>query len=278
MKKRIALLASISMLTFSSCSSEGILCNVQANAEDNVQIDACEAVNFDFEADVGSCKVSYGEENSAYVQLKYNAWGVNNDDAEDIISHISADIYTKNNTIYIRFSEKESGMDFWKWIDKHKSMRSFSVDADITIPEHIKDFSIETDVGNIIAENLCGKFDLSSDVGNVEAKNISIEKSSEFSSDVGNVSVSLSDAVAANSDVDISSDTGNAELELSGKKEDSSKISISSDVGDVSINLNGLDYENNSNKKSVVSEKNTITADDNCEIKLSTDVGKININ
>ncbi|HBB20008.1 MAG TPA: hypothetical protein DCZ62_06175 [Ruminococcus sp.] len=93
---------------------------------------------------------------------------------------------------------------------------------------------------------------------------------------MGNVQLSLAEALPENSQTEFSSDTGSIEVELSGKPEKGSAVSIKTDVGNVTFDTAGGEFTENI-EKGTTGGSGSIAFGDGCTAQVSTYTGKINV-
>ncbi len=245
------LLAALPLIALSSCNINingfnpkfDVTDEIYDNRTETLQIETNNIEKIDVEIDVGDCTINFGESENVDIVGQYWCSGYDKDKVSKALDEIELKYEIKNDTLYVSFDDFKI---------KNTSLITRTTDLEITLPKSFCDFDISTDVGDIMLNELCGKFDVSADVGTVTAENTALNGDSKFKADVGDVNVSLANV---------------AECELE----------ISADVGDIKLDAQGIGYTEKDVSKDYVSKQYELLIDEKCRAKLSADVGDINI-
>ncbi len=95
-------------------------------------------------------------------------------------------------------ANNEDSEDFWQWVSKKYKNINMSVDIDIRVPDNMDIIDINVGVGDILINDLRGRYKLASGVGKVKLKDVSFRDKSDVTTGTGNIEVDceINDAIS----------------------------------------------------------------------------------
>lgn len=266
MKKILAFGALLPAAVLTSCSINinGIGTDADFKFTDknseNVRIETDGIDKIDVKVDVGQCKVSYGESETADITGNYTVHGLNEKKVSAALENIKLTHEIKGDTLYVKVQTPNGSKNFI----------NYTTDLEIILPTNFSDFKISSDVGDIELDGLSGNFDISADVGEIDLDSLS--GNFDITADVGDIDA---DNITLTGDSKIEADVGNIDVSLTETAE--CELEIIADVGDIDVDTNGLDYTEIDKSEDYTGEKVKLVINDKCSAELKADVGNIKI-
>ena len=120
------------------------------------------------------------------------------------------------------------------------------------MPEGDYDFDIDSEIGDIYLDALCGSFDIEGEVNDIELNDVTVMRDSDIYSEVGDVRVNL-------------------------KSAEKSTLYIETEVGDITLDAGELNVNEKKSSNDVAGERITVEVDEKCTVKMNTEVGEIDL-
>lgn len=235
----------------------------KAQKQESHKIDAGNLNTLNIKSSVGDISINTHASKEAVIDVNITAKSDSKENAEKLIELYSYTV--KENIDSINIDTAVRG-------DELSDKNSIQVKLSISIPENISTIVISSNVGDIHAVNIGGKFNVESNVGDIDIENSS--GSYDLSSDVGDIS--LSDSLASDSSV-LSTNTGDIKASFKDIS-DAGSLTATTDVGDISVTVPGnSDYEAEISEF-MKDEKTEKSGSGHTKIKLKTGVGDIDFN
>lgn len=275
MKRISALLTAIAM-TAGLTGCFGAQKQVESTADGLLSDFATDDTAFAFEGAVGAVTIKPSTDGQVHTDVSYTARGFSSSVLEEILDETELKTSSDNGVFRLSFVKKGTDTPIWKAVEDEHRNYTIDVKAEISVPETMTGFSIRTNVGSVTVEDISGTMDITSDVGNIMVNGAALQGDSKFITNVGNVNLSLTEALPENSQTEFSSDTGNIEVQLSGKPEKDSAVSMKTNVGNITFGTAGTAFTKNI-EKGTTGGSGTVSFGDGCTADVSADVGKINV-
>lgn len=244
MKKKLIAIAVVPIFVFSSCSLTNVrnLKYTDTTSEKfTLKETGIKAVDLDIE--VGNCTISYGDVKSPELSVEYKFRGITQKKIDEAKKQVGIESNVENDILYIEFELPENG---------YSTKVEVATNIDIIMPEGDYDFDINSDVGDVFLDKLCGRFNIECDVGDIELDDVTVMGDSDIYSDVGNVRVSLKNA-------------------------EKSDLYITTDVGDITFDAGELNVNEKKASDNVTGERITVEINEKCTVKMNADVGEIKL-
>lgn len=211
---------------------------------------------------VGNIDITTSDSDEATIDLNIAAKTGSTEKSEQLVSDFIYSIETTSDSIDINTSFKEIKIDD----------TNISTDLKIAVPNNINNIIISSNIGDIFVEKINGEFDISNNVGNITIKNskssyniitnvgeivvseASADKSSEFTTNTGDIDVVFNDITGAES------------------------IKAVTDVGDISLKVPKDSSYEAEISEFMGNERTEKNKDGLTKIKLKTGVGDIDFN
>ena len=275
MKRISALLASFAIIAgLTGCFSAQK--QIEQTADGLLSDFTTDDTAFAFEGEVGAVTIKPSTDGKVHTDVSYTARGFSSSVLEEILNETELKSSSDNGVFRLSFVKKGTDTSIWKAVKDEHANYNIDVKAEIAVPETMTGFTISTNVGSVTVEDISGTMDLTSNVGNIMVSGAALQGDSKFITNVGNVQLSLVEALPENSQTEFSSDTGSIEVQLSGKPEKGSAVSIKTDVGNVTFDTAGGEFTENI-EKGTTGGSGSIAFGDGCTAQVSTYTGKINV-
>ncbi len=225
--------------------------------ETDIDVTECDATKLDASVDVGDITVSVANVEQPSIHASFHVSAKKQDMAEEIIEN--ADIYytISKDTLKVRVVKKGTDTDYFSYLKSHydsfSSICNFNADIDIKLPESFGNFELSTYVGDITMNDLNGFMNVATDVGDLDGENLMLADGSNFSTDVGDIEVSL------------------------GAPTEKGSAKFTSSVGDIDVDVNGQKNEVKKSGSNVVGKNMTVIVGEDYEIEACTDVGSVRV-
>lgn len=244
MKKKLIAIAAVPVLVFSSCS----LTNVRKlkysdTANEKITIEDTGIKALDVDIEVGNCNISYGNVKSPEISVEYKFRGISQKEIDKAKNKVGVEYNVKKDILYIEFEQPENGIP--------KKVEA-EADIDIVMPEGDYDFDIDSEIGDIYLDALCGSFDIEGEVNDIELNDVTVMRDSDIYSEVGDVRVNL-------------------------KSAEKSTLYIETEVGDITLDAGELNVNEKKSSNDVAGERITVEVDEKCTVKMNTEVGEIDL-
>ena len=270
MKRTVAFIAAATVvMSCTSCLNIGGSLKEKAVYKESVTEETGDAVELLITENVGNITLTRAEGKTAEISYKYEIKASSKELIDELYDHISADTEVSGNLLTVSYIDKVSGADIWEWIEKnHKGDLNLSVYTDIALPDSFTDFTATTDVGNVKADSLSGKFMLTSNVGSISVNSVNICDGSVLVTDVGKIEAAPNTSQGI---IALKTDVGGIKLTLDSVSENECSYSAETNTGSVVLKTSGeVTEESGSNDKI-----KTVKIGDKCSVYMKTDVGKI---
>ena len=222
---------------------------------DQLTIKDITAKNFQIDIDMGDINVSYGNTDTATINVKYTASGKKKKVLTEILQTVGLDYSMKKDTLQVSIVNKNTKENIWNWL-RDKYRYNLYVEMDITLPESVNKFNIDNSLGNTSLHSVKGSFDIHNALGDVDLNKINFVGESEIKADLGKIECSLSKEI-----------------------KESSEVTMDNSLGEILIDTNSLPYAEhkqvNSDDYWKESASKTILINKLCEMKLNVDLGEI---
>lgn len=208
---------------------------------------------------VGNIDIATHESKDTIINISIAAKTGSKEKSEQLVNEFRYSVEEKVNSIIVDTSFNDIKFDD----------NNVSTDLSITVPANIENIIIDLNVGDIYINKVNGKYEIKNNVGNIELE--SSTASYDIKTNVGEII--LSDASAV-SNSEFSTNTGDIIISLKDIT-NADSITASTDVGDIKLNVpDEASYEAVINE---FMEKERIEAnkDEQTKIKLKTGVGNI---
>lgn len=284
MKKSTAIVASSLVLAafMTGCGNRKIKVNNDkivmghtdlVETDKNFSFDTTDSISvLDIDIEIGNINVEYSDSGKTELTLGCKAFADGKDVCNEIISHISAKSEAKDDTLFIRLVEEDTGEEIIEWLGKNIPDCRIELDAHITVPTYMENFSAKVDIGNISLIGLNGSFDTSADVGNITCSGLEVTGSSEIKCNTGNITMN---DIIYKADTEMSSVVGNISFDLPVSGSGGADINIHSDTGNIDLSSDG-DHTIIDKKDELTLQSMTIACE-NCKIDLLTYIGNITV-
>ena len=235
-----------------------------AEKSETHKLDASDSINLIVANTVGDISIANHDSKDAVIDVKIKIKSDSKENAEKLLNDYKYSIESKSNTIKIDTVKHEYSII--------KNDDRFNINLNIKIPNNIKHITVTNNVGSVKVENINGElkadtnvgdinitnsnalYKIKVDVGKISLKNCAVSGKSEFKTNTGDVTISASDISAAKY-IESSTNVGNIKMTL--PETSSYKAEINEFM----------------EKQRIVTNK-----DGKTDIKLVTNVGKIDFN
>lgn len=273
MKRTAAFIAAVTLvMSCTSCFNIGGSFKEKAVFTESVTEETGEAEELLITENVGNISITHAEGKTAEISYKYEIKASSQELIDELREHISAEAEVSGKIMTLSYTDKVSGADIWEWIENnHKNEINLSVDTDIAVPDSFTAFTATTDVGDVNADSLSGKFMLTSDVGSVRVKSVNICDGSVLVTDVGSIEISPNTSQGT---IALQTNVGGIKLLLDSVSENECSYSAETHTGRVMLKTSEKVTEASESGDKVKNVK----IGDKCSVYMKTDVGKIIIN
>lgn len=245
----------------------------RSEAEKNFSFNTDGISILDISQDIGDISITYSDSDITELKLSCKSFADDKEVCEDVLSHISADTDMNGGKMVISFVDEDSGEEISQWLSENIPDSRIELDAELTVPSYINDFTAKVNVGNISLIGLKGAVSAYADVGNITCCGSEISSSSALGCNTGNVELSSNVYTA---DISVNIYAGNTTFQLPEKGSENAEIQISSKTGRIHIITEEKEHSIKDERKENNSHALSIEAQ-GCNIEASAETGIITI-
>lgn len=233
---------------------------VKSSTED-LSIKNVEAEKLDMKISMGSVTVRYSEDNSVAIDVKYEAYGSEEEKLSEILSVVAISYELEDDNLTLMVINKNTKENIWDWIHEeydnpnNRGTYNLSANIDISLPATVNQFNIEDSMGNIHLEAVKGSFHIVNAMGSIEL-----------------------DDVIFTGESDIKVSMGNIDCKLLKDLQGSAVVSMESIMGNISIDTDDMEYESVQEKDdNFMGGIETIYINDVFQIDAKVDMGDVSV-
>lgn len=130
----------------------------------------------------------------------------------EIMANINIHTETKGKKVIIS-ALTEDNFDVWEWKQKNYNSTNISIDYELRIPKKIKNYTVNTGIGDIDLENIKGEINTHTDMGEVKLSKVLLIGKNNISTNSGDATLNITGIELAES-VIISADLGDISLKV----------------------------------------------------------------
>lgn len=135
-------------------------------------------------------------------------------DLQEVLDQAAVSITPEGEGLIVSTHAKDDpDRSLWEWAKEKYNYSEFSIDYTIGLPEHITDFRVTNNVGDITLTGLSGSYDVDNDVGRIVIVDAGITGESKVNTSTGSIELSIG-RMESGGNLYVNADIGSIEATL----------------------------------------------------------------